>query len=84
MSKNLFYIIFFFCLSFISGRYRTLNEDCDLFHICDNGLRCYDYRCQVKYSETKDNQVKWGTKCDWFHHCGKGKKCKKHRCVAKN
>ena len=71
MSKNLFYIIFFFCLSFISGRYRTLNEDCDLFHLCDNGLRCYDYR-------------KWGTKCDWFHHCGKGKKCKKHRCVAKN
>jgi hypothetical protein len=83
MSKNLFFIFLFFCLSFINARYRTLNEDCDLFHTCDNGLRCLDYRCQVMYSDSKDNRVKWGTKCDWFHHCGKGKKCKQHRCIQK-
>jgi hypothetical protein len=87
MSK-LLSIAFFALLSIslvFAKKSRGIGADCDLFHWCDKGLDCFDYRCDIAIEGKKDNEVKWtpkGPKCDWFHYCPKNYKCKQHRCIS--
>ena len=67
-----FAFIAFFLLCSVYSKERGVGADCDIWHWCDAGLDCFDYRCAVAVPEKEDGEVEWtpdGTKCDLFHWC---------------
>ena len=80
-----FAFIAFFLLCSVYSKERGVGADCDIWHWCDAGLDCFDYRCAVAVPEKEDGEVEWtpdGTKCDLFHWYPKHFECKNHRCVT--
>ena len=52
-----FAFIAFFLLCSVYSKERGVGADCDIWHWCDAGLDCFDYRCAVAVPEKEDGEV---------------------------